>query len=189
MEQLQFVALPGSLRRLSCSRAIANTLDEIAPDSVQVITMDPVGDLPHFSEDVQRIGIPAQVLNLAAALRSADALVIVTPEYNYSIPGALKNALDWLSRVPEQPLAAKPVAIQTVSSGCFGGIRAQCHLRQVLVSLDADVLNDPEIMITNVTQRVDADTGLLRHPESRQQIAEQLKALQHLVHGRRKRLI
>ena len=84
---------------------------------------------------------------MAEKITAADGVIIVTPEYNYSVPGILKNALDWLSRLSPQPLAGKPVAIQTASPGLIGGARAQYHLRQSLVFLDALVLNKPEAMV------------------------------------------
>ncbi|HAI6795969.1 TPA: class I chromate reductase YieF, partial [Escherichia coli] len=86
-------------------------------------------------------------------------VVIVTPEYNYSVPGGLKNAIDWLSRLPDQPLAGKPVLIQTSSMGVIGGARCQYHLRQILVFLDAMVMNKPEFMGGVIQNKVDPQTG------------------------------
>ncbi|MNN79915.1 NADPH-dependent FMN reductase [compost metagenome] len=85
--------------------------------------------------------------------------MIVTPEYNYSVPGGLKNAIDWLSRLPDQPLAGKPVLIQTSSMGAIGGARCQYHLRQILVFLDAMVMNKPEFMGGVIQNKVDTQTG------------------------------
>ncbi|SQB40708.1 NADPH-dependent FMN reductase [Citrobacter koseri] len=96
---------------------------------------------------------------LAEQIRKADGVVIVTPEYNYSVPGGLKNAIDWLSRLPEQPLAGKPVLIQTSSMGAIGGARCQYHLRQILVFLDAMVMNKPEFMGGVIQNKVDPQTG------------------------------
>lgn len=118
---LRFVTLLGSLRKHSFHAVIANALPALAPQGVIVSALGSVGAFPHYDADLQAQGFPAEVLAMADAIGAADALVIVTPEYNYSVPGALKNALDWLSRVTPQPLAGKPVAIQTGSPGMIGG--------------------------------------------------------------------
>lgn len=181
---LKFGVLLGSLRRQSFSRAIANTLDELAPDDVCVSLLDPVSDIPPYNEDVQNIGIPPEVFLLARGISESDAVVIVTPEYNHSIPGALKNALDWLSRLPQQPFAGKPVAVQTASPGLFGGVRARPHLIQVMLSLDALLLNRPEITVTGVKDKVDPKTALLRDEKTRELIARQLASLRDLAKSR-----
>jgi chromate reductase len=103
-------------------------------------------------------------------------VIIVTPEYNYSVPGVLKNALDWLSRLPTQPFAGKPTMIQSGSPGVIGGARAQYHLRQILVFLDATVMNKPEVMIGQIASKVDAGSGELTDEATRGFIAAQLKA-------------
>jgi chromate reductase, NAD(P)H dehydrogenase (quinone) len=113
---------------------------------------------------------------MAEKITAADGVIIVTPEYNYSVPGILKNALDWLSRLSPQPLAGKPVAIQTASPGLIGGARAQYHLRQSLVFLDALVLNKPEVVVGRVATKVNAESLELTDVETRDFIAGQLKA-------------
>jgi chromate reductase len=105
----------------------------------------------------------------------------VTPEYNYSIPGVLKNAIDWLSRVTPQPFAKKPVAIQTASPGQIGGARAQYHLRQSLVFLDAFVLNKPEAMIGLATSKIDPQTLALTDEPTREFLTRQISALADLA--------
>lgn len=135
--------------------------------------MGSVGDLPHYDADLQADGFPPGVL----AIRAADCVVIVTPEYNYSVRGALKNALDWLSRVTPQPLAGKPAAIQTGSLGMIGGARAQYHLRQIMVFLDAHVLTKPEIMIGGMGGKVDPHAGAITDEPTRSLITQQLVAL------------
>lgn len=176
-----FVAVPGSLRQASFTRAIAETLDELAPDDVAVEVLASLGNFPLYSQDLQEQGIPAAVEETAAAVGNADAVVIVTPEYNHSIPGVLKNALDWLSRLSSRPLEHKPVAIQSASPGLLGGARAQEHLRQVLVAIDAQVLNKPEIVVMQVAGKVDVSAGIIRDIETRQQISRQLRALADLA--------
>lgn len=112
---------------------------------------------------------------MGEAIAKADGVIIVTPEYNYSVPGVLKNALDWLSRLPTHPVAGNPTAMQTGSPGLVGGARAQYHLRQILVFLDATVMNKPEVMISQIQTKVDA-TGELNDETTRSSIAGQLKA-------------
>lgn len=178
---LHFVTLLGSLRKHSYHAAIANALPAYAPPGVTVSALGPVGALPHYDADLQAQGFPAEVLAMADAIRAADAVVIVTPEYNYSVPGALKNALDWLSRITPQPLAGKPVAIQTGSPGMIGGARAQYHLRQIMVFLDAQVLNKPEIMVSAMTGKIDAERGEIVDETTGDLVAQQLSALAAMV--------
>lgn len=186
---LHFVAMACSLRRGSYTCAIADTLDELAPDDVAVEVISSLGDLPLYNQDFENAGVPAAVAALAAEVASADAVVIVTPEYNRSVPAALKNAIDWLSRLSERPLEQKPVAIQSASPGLLGGARAQEHLRQILSAVDAVILNRPQVVVTQVAAKVDAQSGMLRDRETRQQVTRQLQALAHLARSPRSRLI
>ncbi|MDR3534784.1 MAG: NAD(P)H-dependent oxidoreductase [Rhodopila sp.] len=172
---LHFVTLLGSLRRGSNHAAIARALPALAPEGVTIEPLGSIGDLPLYNADVQAEGFPQAVLAMAEAIAKADGVIIVTPEYNYSIPGGLKNALDWLSRLPAPPFVGKPVAIQTGSPGPIGGSRAQYHLRQMLVFLDARVLNKPEVMVGQLMSKIDADTGELADQVTRDFIANQLR--------------
>jgi chromate reductase len=173
---LHFVTLLGSLRHGSYNAAIARALPGLAPAGVTISPLASVGNLPHYDADVQAGGFPPAVLALADEIAKADGVIIVTPEYNYSVPGALKNALDWLSRLPAPPFVGKPVAIQSASPGLIGGARAQYHLRQILVFLDAFVLNKPEVMVGQVINKVDATSLELTDQATRVFIAGQLKA-------------
>ena len=177
----QFVALPGSLRQGSYTRAIAGSLDELAPDDVAIEVLGMLGDLPLYNQDIEDAGMPAAAAEMAAIVSAADALIIVTPEYNRSMPGALKNALDWLSRFPDRPLEHKPVAIQSASPGPLGGVRAQEHVRQVLVSMNALVLNKPDVVVTAVVAKVDISVGTVKDQETRMHVSRQLQALADLV--------
>jgi len=172
---LHFVTLLGSLRRGSYNAAIQRALPELAPEGVTISPLGSVGELPLYDADLQAQGFPPAVTRMGEAIRAADGVIIVTPEYNYSIPGVLKNALDWLSRLPEAPFTGKPVALQTASPGMIGGARCQYHLRQSLVFLDAFVLNKPEVMVGQVAAKVDAG-GTLTDQATRDFIASQLKA-------------
>jgi chromate reductase len=107
---------------------------------------------------------------------AADALLVVTPEYNYSIPGMLKNAIDWVSRPPEQPFAGKPAAIMSTSGSILGGARAQYHLRQIFVFVDAHPLNKPEVIVPRAQDKFDAELRLT-DDHTRKAIAAQLEAL------------
>jgi chromate reductase, NAD(P)H dehydrogenase (quinone) len=176
MKPLHFVTLLGSLRKASYNAAIARALPILAPDGVTIQPLGPVGAFPLYNADIQAEGFPPEVQAMADAIAKAGGLIIVTPEYNYSVPGGLKNALDWLSRLPAQPLAGKPVAIQSGSPGIIGGARAQYHLRQILVFLDAAVLNKPEVMVSHISTKVDAETGELTDQATRDIITMQLKA-------------
>lgn len=176
-EPMKFVYMLGSLRKGSLNAVVARELAALAPAGVEVSALDPVGDLPHYDADIQAEGFPEAVLKMGQSIRAADALIIVTPEYNYSVPGALKNALDWLSRLPDTPVAGKPVAIQTVSPGAIGGARAQYHLRQIMVFLDGRVLNKPEVMIGQAAQKIDVDGSRLTDQSTRDFITRQLQAL------------
>ena len=178
---LHFVTLLGSLRKASFNAAVARALPELAPEGISITPLGSIGDFPHYDQDVQDAGFPPPVLAMAEQIQAADGVIIVTPEYNYSIPGALKNAIDWLSRVSPQPLDGKPVAIQTASPGMIGGARAQYHLRQSLVFLDAYVLNRPEVMIGQVAAKVDPETLTLTDDSTRKFISGQIIALAALA--------
>jgi chromate reductase, NAD(P)H dehydrogenase (quinone) len=173
---LHFVVMVGSLRRASYNAAIARALPALAPDGVSITPLGSVGDFPLYNQDVQEKGFPRVVIAMADAIRAADGVIFVTPEYNHSVPGVLKNAIDWISRLPNQPFAGKPVAIESASPGLFGGLRAQLHLRSMFVYLDARALNKPEVIIPQVNTKIDAATGELTDPATRGFIADQLTA-------------
>jgi chromate reductase len=173
---LRLVVLVGSLRRGSFNAAIARALPGLAPSDVAILPLGSIGEFPLFNQDVQAQGFPPAVVAMGEAIARADGVIIVTPEYNYSVPGVLKNALDWLSRLPNQPFAGKPVAIQSASPGIFGGVRAQLHLRQSLVFLDALTFARPEVIIGQAGSKFDAKTGELTDKTTREFIAQQLQA-------------
>ncbi|HEX6957799.1 MAG TPA: NADPH-dependent FMN reductase [Ferrovibrio sp.] len=173
---LTLVTMLGSLRRGSYNAAIARSLPELAPPSVTIAALGSVGDFPLYNADLQAEGFPAAVRRVGEEIGAADGLIFVTPEYNYSVPGVLKNAIDWLSRLPEKPFKHKPVLIQSASPGLLGGARAQYHLRQMLVYLDTYAMNVPEVMVNQVASKVDETSGRLTDQASRDFIAGQLKA-------------
>jgi chromate reductase len=132
---------------------------DLAPEGMTIEAAE-IGDLPHYNDDVRLAGYPTEVERFRAQLTAADAILFVTPEYNYSIPGVLKNAIDWASRPPSQPFDNKPVAIMGASMGVLGTARAQYQLRQMLVFLNAFPLNKPEVMIGAAQTKFDASGAL-----------------------------
>ena len=172
---LTVVTLCGSLRRASYNAAIARALPGLAPEGMRIAALGSIGEFPLYNADVQAQGFPAPVTAMAEAIRAADGVLFVTPEYNYSIPGGLKNAIDWLSRLPNQPFAGKPMAIQSASMGALGGARAQYHLRQSVVFLDALVLNRPEVTVATAQTKI-SEAGEITDEATRGFIQAQLKA-------------
>ncbi|HAT23109.1 MAG TPA: hypothetical protein DCS81_01150 [Pantoea septica] len=171
---LTFVTLTCSLRAGSFNAAIAAALPELAPAGVAFESLGSPGLFPHYSQDTEAAGFPDAVLTMADRILQADGLIIITPEYNHSIPGVLKNALDWLSRVSPQPIAGKPVLIQSASPGKLGGVRAQMHLRQILGYFDARILNKPEAIVGDVSEKV--TDGQLTDEATRSFLSRQLAA-------------
>lgn len=145
------LGISGSLRTRSYNTALLHTIGELLPDSWTMDVVTPVG-LPLYNEEIQKDGWPSAVLSLVDQIRQADIVVVATPEYNYSIPGGLKNAIDWVSRVPDQPFRNKVVGIVGAASGRMGTIRAQMHLRQCFQFLEAKVLSRPEVLIGSAPQ-------------------------------------
>ncbi len=158
--------LEGSLRRASLSRAVGRAVAELVPEGMEAVILPSPGNLPLFNQDVLDDGMPESVAALTQSVVTMDALLIVTPEYNWSIPGGLKNAIDWLSRVTPNPLAHKPVAIWSVSPGLLGGARVHESLRQTLHSQDMLIMAKPEIQISGAKGKVDVEAGRITHPET-----------------------
>lgn len=156
---MKLLAISGSLRRDSLNTKLAQATAKLARDGVDVDTVTLHG-LPMYDEDLRTGGNPAPVEELAARVRKADGVLIVTPEYNFSVPGALKNALDWLSRLTPPPFAGKPTAIMSASPGMLGGVRAQDHLRQILFGLDARMLTRPQVILGSAAGKFDQDGNL-----------------------------
>jgi len=179
---LHFVVLLGSLRRGSFNAAVARALPALAPAEATIAPLGSIGDFPIYNGDVEALGIPAPVAAMGEAIAKADGVIVVTPEYNYSIPGGLKNAIDWLSRLKPQPFLDKPVALESASPGMLGGARAQYHLRQTFVMLEARVFNKPEVFVGQANHKIDA-SGALTDPPTRDIIAKQLAAFAAFVHG------
>jgi len=150
------LAICGSLRAGSYNRAALRTAIELKPPGMTIETAD-IASFPLYNEDVRAQGFPPPVERLRREIAAADALLFVTPEYNYSIPGVLKNAIDWASRPPDQPFAGKPVAIMGAGAGMAGTARAQYDLRRCCVFLDMHPLNKPEVLIGQAQTKFDAE--------------------------------
>jgi len=178
-KRIRVLAFAGSLRKGSYNKALIRAAVELAPENVTMEVFDLEG-IPPFNQE-QENNPPSKVADFKEKIRGADALLIATPEYNYSIPGVLKNAIDWASR-PKQgnPLQGKPVAIMSASSGRFGGARAQYHLRQCFVFLDMRPVNQPEVMLASAADNFDSD-GKLTNEQTRMQIKQLIQALTSLT--------
>jgi chromate reductase, NAD(P)H dehydrogenase (quinone) len=176
---LDVVVLCGSLRKGSYNRALAGALPALAPSGIALREAPPFGDLPLYDFDKhQAYGVPPGAVAIADAIRTADALIIVSPEYNWSIPGGLKNAIDWASRGNNQPFAGKPVALQSAATGQLGGSRMQYHLRQSLTSLDALLFTKPEVIVTFAAKKFDEKTLELTDRPTRDMVKQQLEAFE-----------
>ncbi|TMQ10315.1 MAG: NAD(P)H-dependent oxidoreductase [Deltaproteobacteria bacterium] len=161
----------GSLRKASLNRALLVSVGELLPARAEMTIHEDL-NLPIFNYELDD---PPGVVRLKAAIAAADGVVISVPEYNYSIPGGLKNALDWVSRPPElSPLRGKPVGMIGAASGMSGTIRAQAHLRQILLYSDSPCLGQPEVLIPRAKERFDADRRLA--DESTRVLLEQFGA-------------
>jgi chromate reductase, NAD(P)H dehydrogenase (quinone) len=169
------LALSGSLRAQSCNTALLREAIRLAPPGM-TIELGSIRDVPLYNADVEAQGVPAAVTSLSARIKEADALLIATPEYNFSIPGVLKNAIDWLSRPPlDAVLARKPVAI-VGAGGRLGSARAQYHLRQVCACLSMLPLPRPEVFILVAWEKFDAQ-GRLNNAADEKQVRDLLAAL------------
>jgi chromate reductase len=173
-------AISGSLRKGSFNTALLRAVQELAPAGM-AIEIAPIGDVPLYNEDLRVDGsLPPAVERLREAIRAADAVLFATPEYNFSVSGVLKNTIDWISRPPNQPLDGKACAILGAASGVMGTSRAQAHLRQVLVNVNAFAVNVPPVFIASSAQKFDSE-GKLTDENVRNSIGPLLAALVELA--------
>jgi chromate reductase, NAD(P)H dehydrogenase (quinone) len=156
---IRILGIAGSLRRESYNRAALRAATQLVPESATIDIFELDG-IPGFNQDEEQ-NPPAKVAELKKRIREADAILFVTPEYNYSVPGVLKNAIDWASRpYGDSAWNGKPAAIMGASIGMIGTARAQYHLRQMMVFLNMFPVNQPEVMIGNASERFDASGNL-----------------------------
>jgi chromate reductase len=175
VERIDVLGFAGSLRQKSFNRAALRAAVELAPEGMTIETFD-LAPIQPYNEDVKERGFPPPVQELREKIRATDALLIVTPEYNRSIPGVLKNAIDWASRPPDQPFDGKPAAIFGASPGMIGTAVAQYDLRRCLGVVNALVMNTPSIMIGQAADKFDAQGRLTDRP-TRDLIAKLLRNL------------
>jgi chromate reductase, NAD(P)H dehydrogenase (quinone) len=180
-QPLRILAVSGSLRAGSYNRLLLEAVAELAPDALQLEPFDLDG-IPLYDADDEQRDTPAAVTRLTDALRAADGLLIATPEYNASIPGVLKNAIDWASRPPQPTaLVGLPTGILGAAAGMSGSMRAQAHLRLVLGHTNTPVLLKPEVYVTKPGQKFGAD-GALTDEETRAILQRFLTAFEAFVH-------
>ena len=162
MSDFSVLAISGSLRDASFNTALIRAAQRLAPGSLTIEQYDNLGAIPAFNQDIEAEP-PAPVVDLREKIAAADALLIATPEYNYGVPGVLKNALDWASRPSfpvtswVSPLAHKPVAIMGAAPTGMGTVRAQLQLRQLFLWTDSAVLSKPEVIVTNAHEKLTVD--------------------------------
>jgi chromate reductase len=181
------LGIAGSLRQASYNRAALRAAEQLVPEGARLDIFDLAG-IPPFNQDEEK-SPPARVVELKRSIRAADAVLLVTPEYNYSIPGVLKNAIDWASRpYGDNSWEGKPVAVMGASVGALGTARAQYHLRQVFVFLNMHAVNKPEVMISGAAERFD-EQGNLKDENTGKLIRNLLESLvgwaQQLDRGKR----
>ena len=179
-DDIHIFAMAGSLRRGSYNASALKACVELGPEGMSFDIYDGLRDLPHYDDDLYVAGAPASVADLRVRITRADAIIIACPEYNHSVPGVLKNAIDWASRPPEVPLKRKPTAFMGASRGMMGTIRAQYHLRDMFIYFDAPVVNALEVFIGAAHTKFAADGALTDEP-TKAILRAMLEALRQVV--------
>ncbi|MEO8209750.1 MAG: NADPH-dependent FMN reductase [bacterium] len=163
-EKIKVLGIAGSLRNKSYNRSLLHAAIKLRPENMEIEIFD-LKDIPMYNEDVEKEGLPDSVKEFKEKIAVSDSLLIASPEYNYSIPGVLKNAIDWASRTPKtSPLQKKPYAIIGASSGMSGTIKSQMHFRQVGVFNNMFAMNKPEVYITLAKQKFNERLELTDEP-------------------------
>jgi chromate reductase, NAD(P)H dehydrogenase (quinone) len=176
---MKILGITGSLRARSYNGFALKALGECMPDGLR-LQVASLAEIPLYNGDLEEQGIPPAVQRLAREVAQADGLVFASPEYNFSISGVLKNAIDWLSRAKPQPFKDKPVALVSASAGPVGGARHQYELRKVLGCLEAHVLTRPEIFIGSCQEKFDLQ-GRLIDPKALSLMSEQMRAFEQWI--------
>lgn len=177
-EEVVLAGIAGSLRRGSFNAALLREAQALAPADVRLDIVD-LGELPLYNRDLEDDGVLGPAEEFRRALAAADGLVVATPEYNYSIPGVLKNAIDWASRPPDSPLDGKPMAIMG-AGGRFGTVRAQMHLREIALHNSMRVMIDPEVFVAGAWGAFD-DQGRLTDERLRERVRQLMTAFGEFV--------
>ncbi len=163
---MRVLGISGSLRRDSLNDALLRAAAERLSAGAELVTFDRLGEVPPFSEDSEAGPVPEAVEELREAIRAADAVLVATPEYNHSLPGQLKNALDWASRPAGQSaLIGKPAAVVGASKGMFGAVWAQAELRKVLAAMGGRVV-ETELPVAGAHELLDGDRLELGNEQS-----------------------
>jgi chromate reductase len=174
-DNLNILVICGSLRKGSLNAMVARALPGLSPPEMTLTPAPSYAGFPLYNDDIRvEQGAPADVEAWASAIRAADGVVIVSPEYNWSIPGPLKNAIDWVSKLKDVPFKDKPVALQSASPGQMGGGRMQYQLRMALISIDAQMFGKPEIFINFANKKLDEKTGEITDDAVKTIIKQQL---------------
>lgn len=174
-DQLNILVICGSLRKGSFNASVARALPALAPADMSFTAAPSFANFPIYNADLHNeSGVPADVAAWCDAIRAADGVIIVSPEYNWSIPGGLKNAIDWASRMKDVPFKEKPVALQSASAGQVGGARMQYHLRMSLTQVDAFLFGKPEVFVNFAAKKIDEKTGKLTDEPTKDIIRQQL---------------
>lgn len=175
MGTINILGIAGSIRKNSFNKATLRAAQALMPEGAELRTIE-IDTLPLFNEDIEK-NPPQAVTDLKRSIKEANGILLVTPEYNYSVSGVLKNAIDWASRpYGDSAWVAKPALIMGASVGLFGSARAQYHLRQICVSLNMHVLNQPEIMIAKAAEKFDREGNLI-DDSTKEHIQKAMKAL------------
>ncbi len=157
--RLNILVICGSLRKKSYNAGLARALPTLAPDGMALHAAPPWHSMPLYNnDDEDATGIPPAAVAWADAIRAADGVIIVSPEYNWGVPGGLKNAIDWVSRLKDVPFKGKPVALQSCARGALGGARMQYQMRPCLTAIEAFLFGKPEIFVSFSAHKFDADT-------------------------------
>jgi chromate reductase, NAD(P)H dehydrogenase (quinone) len=181
-DQINVLVICGSLRKGSYNAAMTRALPELAPPEMKLTNAPTLGAFPLYNADTQEAsGFPRAAEDMAAAIRAADGVLFVTPEYNWSMPGVLKNAIDWVSRMKDQPFENKPVAIQSCSQGPLGGARMQYHWRMSMTFLKAHIFGTPEVFVGSAQTKFEKNTLALTDQPTKDAVKAQLAAFAKYV--------
>ena len=181
-DKLNVLVICGSLRKKSYNAALARALPELTPPEMNLVPAPGIEAFPLYNADIQETsGFPPPTVDLAEAMRKADGVLFVTPEYNWSMPGVLKNAIDWVSRMKDQPFEGKPVAIQSCSQGPLGGARMQYHWRMSMTFLKAHIFGTPEVFVGMAQTKFDKDTLELKDQPTKDIVKTQLAAFARFI--------
>jgi chromate reductase len=179
---LNVITICGSLRKGSYNAALARALPALAPPGLSIKLAPAWDKFPVYNADIQNsTGFPPEVIVWADAIRAADGVIVVSPEYNWSIPGGLKNAIDWSSRLKDVPFTNKPVALQSCSGGLLGGARMQYHLRMALTTLEAFLFGKPEVFVNFSAKKFDEKTLALTDQPTIDMVKQQLAGFEKFI--------